>query len=116
MLGRQRLARGADGIDLVVFRSTRSPDTTDLNDILAGVDEATNEPRSETCGALERPDAPTRGVPSAPLEQALVSGCVRCLRSLCLYPAGSGVDDSKVDGVPVGIAADDVVVVICQHD
>jgi hypothetical protein len=56
MLSRQRVAGGADRVDPIVFRSTGPLDSTDLDDILARFDQASNEPGGEAGRALQRPD------------------------------------------------------------
>lgn len=115
VLTRESLPGGAGSVDLVVLGAALSLDPADLDDLFAGLGKEHRQPGGEAPGALQRPHPSTRGVAVGPGEHPCIAGAVGTIGQLCTQRPGRRIDNGQVDGVTVRVAADDELVLLCEH-
>lgn len=116
MLARHRGAGGLDGVDAVALRAGHALVGGDLDDVLSGLGEERGQPGGEAAGALQRPHPRPGRVRGCPRQHVRIARSVRVVGEMRANPPGAGVHDGQVDRVTFGVAPDDVVVLLCQHD
>ena len=114
----ERFAGGADRIELVGLGAVaprRALGAVDLDDPFAVGEHEHGQAGAEAAGGLDRPDARAVGVPACEAQQPLVAERVGRDRRLRCHDSGAGRDRGGRVRVAVGVDADDVVRVLCEH-
>jgi hypothetical protein len=96
LLVTSRLARGADRIDPIVLRAIDPLERTDLDDLLAGIDEEHDQAGGEAAGPFLRPDPPAASMLAGPGEHSAIAGTIGGLGQASLDPPGTGIERGQV--------------------
>ncbi len=116
LLAGQGLAGRAHRVDVVALRAPGTLEPADLHDLFSRPGKERGKPRREAAHALQRPDPLGRCVAINPRQHPGVTRCVGAISKVGTGPTGRGVHHDQIDGVSVGVAPDDVIVLFCQHD
>ena len=117
MVAGQGFAGGADGVEVVglgAVASSWSGWPVDLDDPFTALEQVGGEPGAETAGALDRPDSTAGRVFVGERDDPPIAHRVGRALLVGHHRAGRGDHRGGV-GVAVGVDADDVVDLACQH-
>src|SRR5262245_42125736 len=109
---------GTDGVELVVFPAQpplAAAGAVDLMHGLAAALQVTGKPGAVVAGALDRPQSIAERVPICEADSVRVAACVGGRRRLRDHGAGVRVDDGYRVPIAMGVDADHVVQLVCEH-
>lgn len=87
----------------------------DLCDFLAGISERGDQAAGKAAGALQCPQPQAGCLLPCPGQQPLIARAVGAAGDMGPDTASCGIDDGQVDAVPVRVAPDHIVIVLCQR-
>ena len=110
------LPRGAHGVDLIVLTCAAGTlDPVDLDHVLARLGQNTDQPGAVVPGALQRPHPRSGRMVLSPAQHPVVAGGIRGLGQVGTDTGRRCIQHGEIHGVAVGVAPDDVVVLLGQH-
>jgi len=105
----------ADGVQAVVLRAPGSFESPNFDDVLTGLRKGLGQSGSKASRAFQRPDPTPRRSLVGPVQRRGVTRTVGRDLDMGADGAGTALHDGQVDGVSIGVASDDELVLLCQH-